>query len=68
MKIGDQIQVEISGGTEGVILGNPSGGSMTIGPGASMTVSGKIMADLGLHWEVQLNMSIGGKNIVNVLK
>lgn len=68
MQVGDQIQVQISGGTTGVTLGNPNGASMTIGPGASMTVGGVIIADLGTMWRVQLNMSVAGQNIVDVPK
>lgn len=68
MKVGDNIQVQISGGATGVTLGDPNGASMNIGPGASMSVSGIITADLGTHWEVKLNMSVGGRNIVTVPK
>jgi hypothetical protein len=68
MKVGDQIQVQISGGANGVTLGDPNGASMTIGAGASMSVGGVITADLGSHWQVSLSMSIAGNNIVNVPK
>jgi hypothetical protein len=68
MKVGDPIQVIISGGATGVTLGNPNGASMTIGPGGSMSVAGIITADRGTTWEVRLGMSIDGKNIVNVPK
>lgn len=68
MKVGDQIQVQISGGTQGLTLGNPNGASMSLGPGSSMSIAGVIVADLGQFWQVQLNMSIGGQNIVNVPK
>ncbi|MBL0048077.1 MAG: hypothetical protein IPP32_08295 [Bacteroidetes bacterium] len=68
MKIGDQIHVQISGGNNGITLGNPGGASMTIGAGASMSVAGVISADLGSHWEVRLNMFIDGNNIVVIPK
>ena len=68
MQVGDQIQVQISGGETGVTLGDPNGASMTIGPDASMAVAGVIIADLGNRWRVQLNMSIAGQNIVEVQK
>lgn len=68
MRVGDHIQVQISGGTQGVTLGNPSGASMSIGPGASMSVGGIIIADLGQYWKVELSLSIGGQNIMNVPK
>jgi len=68
MKVGDQIQVQISGGAQGVTLGDPNNASMSLGPGASMSIVGEIVGDLGSHWQVRLNMSIGGQNIVNVSK
>lgn len=68
MKVGDQIQVQISGGPNGLTLGDPNGASMVIGPGASMSVSGIIIGDLGSHWQVRLNMSIAGNDIINVPK
>ncbi len=68
MKVGDQIQVQISGGTTGVTLGNPGGGTMSIGPGASMSVAGVIIEDLGHSWRVRLNMSVDGKNEIVLSK
>ena len=68
MKIGDQIQVQISGGTTGVTLGNSNGALMTIGAGASMNVVGEIIFDLGEQWQVRLSMSIDNNNIVNIPK
>lgn len=68
MRVGDQIQVQISGGTQGVTLGDPGGASMMIGAGASMSVSGEIIGDFGQFWQVRLSMSIDGKNVVNVPK
>ncbi|MEB2774987.1 hypothetical protein SYJ56_06700 [Algoriphagus sp. D3-2-R+10] len=68
MKVGDQIQVEIAGGTQGVTLGDPGRSSMSIGPGASMSVPGEIIGDMGQYWQVRLSMSIDGRNIVNVSK
>lgn len=68
MNVGDIIQIQVSGGEAGVTLGNPGGASMSIGPGASMSVSGEIIADLGLEWEVRLSMSIDGNNVIRVSK
>lgn len=68
MQVGDQIQVTISGGATGLTLGTPPGPTMSIGANQSISVSGQIIADLGSNWQVRLNMSIGGNNIVNVPK
>ena len=68
MKVGDQIQVQINGGQSGLTLGNPQGASMTIGSGASMSVAGIIIADLGSSWQVRLSMSIDGNNVITVPK
>jgi len=66
-QVGDTIQVQISGGDKGINLGN-GGASIGIGAGASMSVPGRIVEDLGSHWKVELSMSIGGANTVNVAK
>lgn len=68
MKIGDQIQVQINGGEEGTTLGDPGSATITIGPGASMSVSGVIVGDLISHWQVKLSMSVGGNDLIRVPK
>ena len=44
------------------------GASVAIGSGASISVGGVIIEDLGDQWLVRLNMSIGGKNQIAVPK
>ena len=66
-KVGDTIQVQIKGGETGTSLGG-GGASVAIGSGASISVSGVIIEDLGDRWLVRLNMSIGGKNQIAVPK
>jgi len=68
MKIGDQIQIQIPGGESGVTLGDPGSGSIFIGPGSSVNVSGIIIADLGNKWRVKINTKIGGKDILIISK
>ena len=64
MKVGDQIQVTISGQN----LSGPGGGMISIGQGASMSVPGVIVKDLGTSWLVKLSISIGGADTVEVPK
>jgi len=64
MKVGDTIQVTISGTN----LSGPGGGSINIGQGASMSVPGTIVQDLGSAWLVKLSISIGGADTVQVPK
>ena len=66
-KVGDTIQVQIGGGDSAVRLGGGSA-SVGIGAGASMSVSGRIIQDLGSQWLVELSMSIGGNNRIAVPK
>lgn len=66
-EVGETIQVTISGGDKGITLGG-RGASMGIGAGASMSVSGRIVQDLGSHWLVDLSMSVGGASKVRVPK
>ncbi len=63
-QVGDTVQVQISGGT--TLQGG--GASIGIGQGASMSVPGKIVQDLGGRWLVQLSMSVGRKNLVEIPK
>lgn len=67
MKIGDNIQVTISGGQAGTQFGG-NGALIGIGPGASMSVPGQIIADDVTHWVVELSISVGGANTVRVPK
>ena len=64
--VGDHVTVRIRGalGT-GTSLGP---GSVTIGPGASMTVPGTIVEDRGDHWVVELSISLRGRNRILVSK
>lgn len=64
MKVGDNIQVTISGQT----LSGPGGGMISIGQGGSMSVPGLIIQDLGDSWLVRLSISIGGADTVEVAK
>ena len=64
-KVGDTIQVTIGGGT---LSGSQGGASIQIGQGASMSVSGVIIEDLGLRWLVKLSISIGGADTIEVPK
>lgn len=64
MKIGDNVQVTISGQT----LSGPGGGMISIGQGGSMSVPGVIVQDLGYAWLVKLSMSIGGADTIQVPK
>jgi hypothetical protein len=64
MKIGDNVQVTISGQT----LSGPGGGMISIGQGGSMSVPGIIVQDLGDRWLVRLSISIGGANTIQVAK
>ena len=66
-KVGDTIQVQISGGAHGTSLSG-GGASMGIGQGASMSVPGRIVQDLGHSWLVELSISLGGKNMIEVPK
>lgn len=66
-KVGDRVQVTINGGAAGQRL---AGGqtAIGIGPGAAMTVPGRIVADGRTYWVVELSMSLGGANRINVPK
>ena len=64
-KVGDTVTVQIRGAPE---AGTSVGSGLTVGPGAAMSISGKIVEDLGDHWVVQLGMSVGGKNRILVPK
>lgn len=64
-KIGDTVQVTIRGGESS---STNVGGAITIGPRASMTVPGRIVADLGDSWVIELSISVGGKNQVVIPK
>ena len=44
------------------------GGMIKIGKGASMSVPGEIIQDLGHSWLVRLNISVGGKNQIVISK
>lgn len=68
MTIGDEIQVQINGGPTGLTLGTPPGSTITIAANQFMSVSGIITADLGAQWQVKLNMTIGGNNLMDVPK
>lgn len=67
LKIGDSVQVQIGGGQQGLTL---EGGqtSIGIGSGASMSVPGRIIQDLGDRWLVQLSISLGGQNTIAIPK
>lgn len=58
-RVGDTVQVTISGGSGS---STNLGGAIRIGPGASMTVPGTIVADQGDSWVIELSISVGGKN------
>ena len=64
MQVGDSVQVTLSGTN----LSGPGGGSINIGQGASMSVPGTIVQDLGYAWLVKLSISIGGADTVQVRK
>lgn len=65
--VGDTIQVKIKGGDTGVALGK-DGASISIGSGASMSVPGEIIQDLGDRWLVKLSISLSGANTIEVPK
>ena len=67
-KIGDTIQVRIGGGEKGMKVQGNNGVSIGMGPGASMSVPGVIVQDLGNRWLVKLSMSLGSANVVEVPK
>jgi hypothetical protein len=64
-RIGDHVTVEIRGtDRSGTILS----GTLTVGPGKTMQVSGKIVEEHGDYWLVELAISVGGKNRILVHK
>lgn len=63
-KVGDRVKLTITGEGSGTSLA----GVITIRPGASMKVSGKIVEDLGDSWLVELSISVGEKNRLVVPK
>lgn len=64
-RVGDTIQVTISGAT---LAGRQGGASLQIGQGASMSVAGIIVQDLGASWLVRLSISLGGADTIEVPK
>tara|TARA_B100000315_G_C14265232_1_gene446100 strand:+ start:373 stop:603 length:231 start_codon:yes stop_codon:yes gene_type:complete len=69
-KIGDAVTLKIKGapGT-GTALGSGRGlTSVSVPPGESMPLKGKIIEDQGENWLVELRISIGGKNTILVSK
>jgi len=67
INVGDTIQVEIRGSDSGVNMGD-GGASISIGAGASMSVPGTIIKDLGNRWLVRLSMSVGNADTIEVPK
>ena len=59
-KVGDQVKVRISGAT--------LEGTLHIGRGEAVSVSGEIVEDLGDSWLIQLAISVGDKNRMVVPK
>ena len=67
-QIGDFVTVKILG-KSGTGTGITSGAtSITISPGSSMSFQGKIVADEGDHWVVELNAPFGGTSTIKVSK
>lgn len=66
-RVGDRIQVTISGGAAGQQL-HGGQASIGLGAGASMSVPGTIVGDGGSFWIVELGISVGGANRINVPK
>ena len=64
MKVGDNVQVTLSGQT----LSGPGGGMISIGQGGSMSVPGVIIEDLGQSWLVKLSISVGGADTIQIRK
>lgn len=64
-KVGDNVQVTLRGGASS---STNLGGAISIGPGASMSVPGRIVADRGDSWLIELNINVGGKNRILVPK
>lgn len=60
-KIGDRITLTIKGPTT-------LAGTLDIGAGAAMTAPGKIVADRGESWLVQLDITVSGQNLILVPK
>lgn len=60
-KIGDQIKVNIKGGTS-------IEGTIKVPKGESMSVLGTIVEDQGEYWLIELDLSVKGKNRLLVAK
>ena len=70
-RVGDNVTVQIRGNDKsGTVLsgGGPGTASISIGPGTSVQLSGRIVENLGDSWLIELSMSIGGKNRIVVPK
>ena len=60
VSVGDSITVTISDAN--------LGGMIRVQKGASMSVPGQIVKDLGDSWMVRLSISVGGKNEIVIPK
>ena len=66
MKVGDRVTVVMRGAPRtGTSLGP---GTITIAPGKSISVGGRIEEDRGAHWLVVLDTSFDGKNTLLISK
>ena len=65
-KVGDRVTVRIMGAPdEGTTLGTAS---ITLTPGASMIIGGKIVEDRGSYWVVELDIRIRGRNRISIIR
>lgn len=58
--VGDTIPVTITTGPEGATFPGPDGTTIAVQPNASITRPGKILRDLGSHFECELENPFGG--------
>ena len=66
-KIGDRVTVTIRG--PNTLAGTAtSSGTISIGQGATITIQGKIINDLGDNWEVKLDVAFAGNNRILIPK